>query len=81
MNNEEEQQQRRQRANVHLQPLTQVGLNNQNRNMSLPQKHPKELENELMNQHPLNFAPSPNKVAPSSKPKLDRIDHENFRIN
>lgn len=49
--------------------------------MSLPQKHPKELENELMNQHPLNFAPSPTKVAPSSKPKLDRIDHENFRIN
>ena len=78
--NGDELLQKKQRANVHLQPLTQVGLNNQNRNLSLPQKHPKELENELNNQHPLNFAPSPNKVAPAGKPKLDRIDHENFRI-
>jgi len=38
------------------------------------------MENELMNQHPLNFAPTPNKIAQLSKPKLDRIDHENFRI-
>lgn len=38
------------------------------------------MENELMNQHPLNFAPTPSKIAPLSKPKLDRIDHENFRI-
>ena len=65
---------------MHLQPLAAVGLNNQNRNLSLPQKYPKEMENELMNQHPLNFAPTPSKVAPLSKPKLDRIDHENFRI-
>ena len=42
--------------------------------MSLPQKSQMEAE------HPLNFAPSPNKVAPAGKPKLDRIDHENFRI-
>ena len=28
----------------------------------------------------MNFAPSPNKIAPAGKPKLDRIDHENFRI-
>jgi hypothetical protein len=57
-----------------------VGNINQIRNMSLPQKHPKEIENELSMHHPLNFAPSPNKVAPPGKPKLDKIDHENFRI-
>jgi len=55
-------------------------MNNQNRNMSLPQKFPKQDIETAQEQHPMNFAPSPNKIAPPSKPKLDRIDHENFRI-
>ncbi|CDW75636.1 kinesin motor domain containing protein [Stylonychia lemnae] len=68
---EEDDTQKKNRLNVHLQPIQPQQM--QNRNLSMPHQNNMKVDHD---QHPLNFAPSQ-----KTKPKLDTIDHQNFKIN
>eukprot|EP00347_Sterkiella_histriomuscorum_P004399 403360607 len=72
---EQNQQQQKKRLNVHLQPIQPQSM--QNRNLSMPHQNQLQLnENSAATQHLLNFAPTQ-----KTKPKLEQIDHGNFKVN